>query len=168
MRLGILIAVSWLGVAAVGAFGQAVPTMGWVEEISLEPWGFRLKAKLDTGARTSSLQDEEIERFECDEEEWIRFTIEVETVDDDVRRVRVERPRIRTVRIERRDEDEHRPVVEMVICLAGELHRAEFTVTDRDHLIYPVLLGRRFLSEVAAVDPAREFLTEPDCGKRAE
>ena len=49
---------------------------GWVERVVLREAGFELKAKLDTGAETSSLDAVDIRRFKRGGESWVRFTIE--------------------------------------------------------------------------------------------
>ena len=47
--------------------------MGWLESIFIRPWNLRLTAKLDTGAKTSSLHADKIEHFSKNGEDWVRF-----------------------------------------------------------------------------------------------
>ena len=71
---------------------------GWIENATLEPWGVKVKSKLDTGALTSSLHARNIERFEKDGEEWVRFEVNVEDQDEDEKVSRkFERPLYRDV-----------------------------------------------------------------------
>ena len=49
---------------------------GWLEYVVLEPWDIKLRAKLDTGAKTSSLHALNIERFIRDGQSWVRFNTE--------------------------------------------------------------------------------------------
>ncbi len=51
---------------------------GWVEKSTLVPWGVELKTKLDSGALTSSLHATDVESFEKDGDDWVRFTVNVE------------------------------------------------------------------------------------------
>ena len=73
--------------------------------------------------------------------------------------------RVRTVSIVRHDGSrQSRPVVLMQICMAGLLLNTEVSLIDRSEFVYPLLLGRKALAEVALVDPGSTFLTSPDCG----
>lgn len=134
--------------------------MGWVEQIVFIPLGSKLKAKLDTGAETSSLHAKEIERFEKEGEKWVRFVVEVERKDKKVERFPLELPLIRDVIIKRhRGKSQRRPVVSLKFCLNGKAYEAQFSLVDRSRLNYPVLFGRRFLKDVALVDSSKTFLT---------
>ena len=70
-------------VTASAATTEIRHVFGWVENATLEPMGARVKAKLDTGALTSSLHALNVERFEKDGEEWVRFKVKVEDQKDD-------------------------------------------------------------------------------------
>lgn len=146
--------------------------LGWIEWLVLEPAGIRVKAKLDTGANTASLHGENIEPFEHDGEEWVRFDVpiaevrDVEEADDTpaFRGLRIERPVSRDVLIKRHDaKSQRRFVVELPFCINGREHTAEFSLTDRGDFNYPVLLGRRFMAEVIVVDPAETFIAREAC-----
>lgn len=139
--------------------------MGWIEYVVIEPWGVRVKAKLDSGAKTSSVYADDITHFEKDGKNWVRFTVAFKRKNtDEIQRMMVERPLVRNVRIKRHGHfHEERPVVTMRFCLNGESHEAEFTLANRKHFLYPVLLGRHFLKDVALIDPAANFLTNSKC-----
>lgn len=132
--------------------------MGWLESIFVKPWNRRLTAKLDTGAKTSSLHADKIEHFNRDGEPWVRFTLE----DIEDRRqdpVRVEKPLVRTAYIKSHQrQSSKRDVVMMNICKNGRDYEAEFNLVDRSNFNYPVLLGRAFLKDVALVDANATFL----------
>ncbi len=147
--------------------------MGWVEYVRIEPVDFFVKAKLDTGAKTSSMHAEDIETFKKNGDTWVRFTFEskdykdLETNDKvEERRITFERKRVRKVVIKRHNSDyQERHVVEMELCINGKVHKEQFSLIDRSRFLYPVLLGRRALKDIALVDASETFLTTPDCGK---
>ncbi|ADJ28786.1 ATP-dependent zinc protease [Nitrosococcus watsonii] len=134
--------------------------MGWVEPVVFIPWGVELKAKLDSGAKTSSLHAEHIVRFKKGDEEWVRFALAVEIKGKEIKQFQMEQPLVRDVLIKRhRGSAKRRPVVNLKLCLNGKHHRVQFSLVDRSQLNYPVLLGRRFLRKVALIDPGKTFLT---------
>lgn len=145
-------------------FAADRPVFGWVEKTTLEPWGVELKAKLDSGALTSSLHAEDVEIFEKDDDEWVRFTVDVEdeSTGENVEKT-FEKPRYRKVIIRGAGGEDRRPVVLMNVCLGGTIYEEQFTLNDRSDMIYPVLLGRRTLSHLGYLDVTRTFTHDPDC-----
>lgn len=139
-------------------------TLGWVEYVTLEPWGVRMKAKLDTGAKTSSLHAENVRRFERSGDNWVSFNFTYETDDGETRTINIERPIRRNALIKQHsDSVERRAVVNMDICINGEEHTEQFTLVDRSRFIYPVLLGRRALRDIALVDAGDTFMSTQKC-----
>ena len=137
---------------------------GWIEKISLVDPSVTLKAKLDTGAKTSSIHATNVEEFRRDGKRWMRFDLVLTDVDDKPHTVRMDRPKARRVAIKHTDgEHDRRAVVELDICFDGRRHTAEFTLADRSDYIYSVLLGRQFLAGIAVVDPGATFLTQASC-----
>jgi hypothetical protein len=132
---------------------------GWREWVQLVdvgiPW---IKAKLDTGARTSSLHAYKIKVFERDGDEWVRFRVRpwqesaedetlVELPVHDRRRVRSSSGHV-----------EERLVVRMRVALIGREVLAEVTLTNRDAMGFRMLIGREALRRGFAVDAGRSFL----------
>jgi hypothetical protein len=132
--------------------------MGWLESIYIKPWNRRFTAKLDTGAKTSSLHADKIEHFSKNGEDWVRFTLE-DIEDRKQPPIQVEKALVRTAIIKSHGANaSKRDVVMMTICKNGKDYQAEFNLADRGNFNYPVLLGRSFLKGVALVDAEETFL----------
>lgn len=134
--------------------------MGWLETVFLQPINLRVTAKLDTGAKTSSVHAGKVERFERDGVPWVRFAF---IAGEDKKSLLIERPLVRTAIIkERQSRSSTRDVVKLTICKNGKYYETEFTLNDRSNFNYPILLGRSFLAEVALVDSSSTFLYKAD------
>lgn len=137
---------------------------GWVEEGRLLPEGVTVKAKLDTGALTSSLDARELASFDKNGEQWVRFTVEVK--DSDTGQpvsIPFERRVERNVKVRGAGGAERRPVVLMQMCIGNQLLDEQFSLNDRGDMLYPVLIGRRTLEHLGAVDVSRTFTHKPSC-----
>jgi hypothetical protein len=116
-----------------------------------------LKAKIDTGARTSSLHAFDLERFDRDGTEWVRFEIhpwQRTTVDGVVAEARVSA--WRPVRSSSGNIDE-RPVVTTTMVIAGTSVTAEVTLTRRDEMGFRMLIGREAIRTRFVVDPGASY-----------
>jgi len=135
--------------------------VGGREKVLLTDLGVTLDARIDTGATTSSLDARDIESFERDGENWVRFKLYDPDMDE---MVELERKRARRVRITQSntEESESRPVVEMRMTLGSLTQPAEFTLSDRSHLTNPILIGRNVLRDMMIVDVGLEFTLKPD------
>ena len=143
-------------------------TYGWVEFSKIQPWGIKVKAKLDSGALTSSMQAEDIEEFERGDENWVRFTLEVEDeASGEVVSKIVEKPLYRDFNAIGAGGTDHREVVLMKICMGNAIYEEQFSLEDRDNMIYPVLLGRRTIQALGNIDVTRTFVNDPHCGDNA-
>jgi hypothetical protein len=135
--------------------------LGWIENAQLPDPGLELKAKLDTGAETSSLDARVLKKFRKAGKRWVRFAvIDRERGEEFV----MVRERIRTIGVVQHDGSRQtRPVVMLEICIAGQLLNTEVSLIDRSEFNYPLLLGRSALASFALVDAGNTFLTQPDC-----
>ncbi len=128
--------------------------VGDVEDVRFENIDIVLRARIDTGASTSSLDARDIGSFERDGDRWVRFTV---LDPDSGEPIVLERPRSRRVRILQAtaDEPERRPVVELRVTLGDNTQTAEFTLSNRSNLEYPVLIGRNILRDLMVVDVSK-------------
>ena len=117
-----------------------------------------IKAKIDTGARTSALHAFEISEFERDGEPWVRF--KVKPWQDSQEDARVVECRIHDRRAVRSSSGhkQNRIVVKLRLILAGREVVAEVTLSNRDKMGFRMLIGREALRRGFVVDPARSFL----------
>ncbi|MFO7578614.1 MAG: ATP-dependent zinc protease [Nitrosomonas halophila] len=143
---------------------DALKILGWVEFVRLEPWGLKTRARLDTGANTSSMSARDIHVFKKNGKRWAKFTFDFKTAKDE-RSIEIEQPLVRLVKIKQHSgPPQERPVVSMDICLADEVRSVEFSLIDRRALNYPILLGRKALAGYALVDSANAYLSKAGCG----
>lgn len=137
------------------------PVVGWREWVALPELGIdRIKAKVDTGARTSSLHAFGLERFERDGRPMVRFEAHPLQRDSSVTvPVEVELVDRRKVRSSTGTQT-LRPVIETDLGLMGERWPIEITLIRRDLMGFRLLLGRQALRKRVLVDPGRSFLTD--------
>ncbi len=119
-----------------------------------------IKAKIDTGARTSAIHARNVTKFIHNGQEWVRFTVlpwQSSTRDPVQLEARLEDTRwIRSSNGQR----EFRPVVLLSVQIAGVSQVVEFTLSHRPQMGFRVLIGRQALRGHFQVDPAQSYLGE--------
>lgn len=133
--------------------------IGWREWVALPDLGVeRIKAKVDTGARTSALHAFRIEGFERDGRPWARFDVHPNQRST-AGAIVSEAPLVdrRAVRSSS-GRAEHRWVVRTTLEIGGVRWPIELTLTRRDAMGFRMLLGRQALRGRALVDPGRSWL----------
>lgn len=134
--------------------------IGWREWLALPDLGIQaIKAKVDTGARTSALHTFGLEPFEKDGTLKVKFTvhplqrrkdIEVSCVADVVDRRRV---------TSSAGQSEMRYVIQTTVALGEIRWPIELTLTNRRSMRFRMLLGRAAITGRLLVDPAKSYLT---------
>jgi hypothetical protein len=133
--------------------------MGWREWVALPDLGIaRIKAKIDTGARSSAIHAFNLKRFERDGAHWVRFAIHphqssargevvVEAPVLEYRRVRTSGGHV-----------SNRPVIVTTVAWGGHAWKVELTLAARDAMGFRMLLGRQAIRGRMVVDPGESFL----------
>jgi hypothetical protein len=133
---------------------------GWVEYAVIFPNNIKIKAKLDTGARHSSLNATHIDEFERDGAKWVRF----EVINWKGLTERFEARVIRIAKIKQHGtESTMRPVIRLGICLGNVYKEVEVNLEDRSKFNYQMLIGRSYLKGSILVDASATFTVEPLC-----
>ncbi len=137
-------------------------TVGWREWVALPGLELHaIKAKVDTGARTSALHAFDIEHYTENGMEMLRFLIHpIQKNRDFYIECRAPLKDKRQV-TDSGGHREMRYVIETLIVIDKYSYPIELTLTDRDTMRFRMLLGREALKERIIVDPAASFL----CGK---
>lgn len=138
--------------------------LGEKEWVKVDTIGVVAKARVDTGATTSSISAVNIKPFERDGKKWVKFRLAHDNKESGVLESRV----VRTVRIIQSSAEgyDRRYVVSLPITIGDVTENTEFTLRDRQHLNYPVLLGRTYLKGTAIVDVSRKYVQpKPDSEK---
>lgn len=143
--------------------GVAVPhptiVAGWREWVTLPGAGVEwIKAKLDTGARSSSIHAFGVQELTRDGEDWVRFSIrpwqrsEEDTVEHECR--------VHDRRLVRSSSghSEERYVVLMDLRLVDRTVTAEVTLSSRDEMGFRMLVGREALRQGFLVDSHRSYV----------
>lgn len=127
--------------------------IGESEVIHLPDFSAPFEARIDTGATTSSIEAVDVKTFERDGRKWVRFRITTRSGDEGKN---YELPVARTVRIKQHNSEALERISVMLTFRMGHLTlEREFTLAERGHFNYPVLIGRNIISGLAAVDPSR-------------
>ncbi|MGJ8723727.1 MAG: ATP-dependent zinc protease family protein [Roseibacillus sp.] len=128
---------------------------GWKEWVKVGTKADVMRAKLDSGARTSSLHAEGIEEFERDGREWVRFTMR-DPDEKDSKSILIKAPVQRVAKVKNTDGTmERRFVVELGFSMGDRQLREEFNLNDRTGMTCPVLIGRNALRHLGYVDCSR-------------
>jgi hypothetical protein len=139
-----------------------LPLIGWREWLALPQLGLpAIKAKIDTGARSSSLHIASIEEYQRDGRTWLRFALAPG-------RRRANLVMCEALAHDRRevtDSGGHttaRWFIRTVVCLAGASWEAEINLTNRRDMLFPMLLGRSALRGRFRIDPDLTYV----CGRQ--
>lgn len=136
-------------------------TVGWIERVKVYPGGITVRAKLDTGAKTASLDCACIQPIEKENgEKWVSFKVtnfRGETI-------AFERKIERIAKIKRHYGGvQERYVVRMGVCLKNTYRETEVNLVDRSGFNYQMLIGRKFLKGQFLIDPDAIATSKPDC-----
>ena len=142
--------------------GEAI-TLGYIEDVSLGTRALEMKAKLDTGADTSSVYARDVKIYKKGEKDhWVRFRL----IGKNGRSIRYDQNVIRFVHIKtKKGGSIRRPVIHLPLCVGGVSGLAEINLADRTEFNYDVLIGREFLAHRILVDSGQTFLADEPCAR---
>ncbi|WP_086734837.1 ATP-dependent zinc protease [Erythrobacter colymbi] len=139
--------------------GRSPPmVVGWRELVSLPDLGLSgIPAKIDTGARTSSLHAHVLEDFQREGERFVRFAVDwdgqrhlCEAIHVDVRGI-----------TSSNGDQQTRFVIKTPLSIGNVTFRAEISLADRSQMQFPMLIGRTALRRRMVVDSGHSWLQSP-------
>lgn len=133
--------------------------IGWREIVALPNLGIsEIKAKIDTGARSSALHAFHIQKFQHDNQEMIRF--QIHPYQRDSKQTVTTEAKLLEYREIRNSggEAQLRPVILTNVELGGKQWEIELTLTNRDVMGFRMLLGRQAVRNRFLVDPGKSFI----------
>lgn len=164
--MGSALVLIFVAIAAItagdGAAAAEKLVVGWVEKVRIFPGDLEVHAKMDSGAKTSSLNAPDLRMSTRDGADWVSFSVTN-------RRGMTQRFEERVIRISkiRRHGGDYqlRPVIMLGVCVGPIYQETQVNLTDRNDFNYQMLIGRRFMTDQLVVDPGRTFLARPTCSR---
>ena len=134
---------------------KLLPPVGWRELVDLPGIGLTsIPAKIDTGARTSSLHARVLEDFEREGQHYVRFAVDWDDIAHEGEAVRVDLRGITSSN----GETQNRYVIKTPLRIGNVEFRAELSLADRSDMKFPMLVGRTALRRRFVVDSGRSWL----------
>ncbi|NRD73933.1 ATP-dependent zinc protease [Shewanella sp. VB17] len=132
--------------------------LGSVEKVFVEEVKANFNTRIDTGAESSSLDARNIILFERDGKQWVRY--DVFTLGEKAPAQTFESKVERFIRI-KQDADsqaDRRPVIHAHLQIGKYTAETDLNLVDRSHLDFPLLLGRKFMQDIAVVDVGQTYI----------
>jgi len=133
--------------------------IGSIEACDLPEIGINnLQVRIDTGAKTSSLHVDNLEKYTEQGKPWVRFDIHPDVYD--IKKVTSCKAALHDVRSIKSSNgtSEVRYVIKTLMRLGDQSWPIEITLTNRSDMSYLMLLGRQGMGKKVLVNPAKSFL----------
>jgi hypothetical protein len=136
------------------------PVLGWREWVQLPALGIdKIKAKIDTGARTSALHAFSLRPFTENGKDRVHFDIHPLQHNTDLIITCTADIIDKRLVTDSGGHTEERFVIETPIIIAGQTWSIEITLTERENMLFRMLLGRSAIRKRFMINPARSFVT---------
>lgn len=131
--------------------------VGAVESTWFPQLKLTFNARIDTGATTSSIDARDVEPFERDGADWVRFDL-INPATGETTPTEQKISRWVLIRQSSSDKLQRRPVVALQVIIGGVSQTAEFNLSDREGMDFAVLIGRNVLKDLMVVDVSKKHI----------
>ncbi len=134
-------------------------TVGAVEKVKVNTFKLTFKAKIDSGAKISSMNALDMKKFERDGKKWVRFAV---LHPETGKKVFYELPIVRTKVIKQLSgKYQERPVVSLRLSIGNIKNEpVDVTLSDRTGYLYQLLIGRNFMYDRMLIQVGKVFIVE--------
>ncbi|MCL1142606.1 ATP-dependent zinc protease family protein [Shewanella gaetbuli] len=132
--------------------------LGEVESVYVDEVKTKFATRIDTGAESSSLDARNIVLFERNGDQWVRFDVLTNGPDKPANTFESKVERMVRIKQDADSEDDRRPVIHAHLKIGKYSAETDLNLTDRSHLDYPLLLGRKFMKDIAVVDVGQIYI----------
>jgi hypothetical protein len=137
---------------------QSQAILGWREWVTLPELNLEhIKAKIDTGARSSALHAFAIEPYRKQNQRWVMFAIHPEQNNTELVIECHAAIKDRRMVSDSGGHKQRRYVIETQLLLGTAIISAEVTLTNRDSMLFRMLIGRTTLNDRFLIDPSASF-----------
>ncbi|NRB23949.1 ATP-dependent zinc protease [Shewanella sp.] len=132
--------------------------LGATENVYVDEIKASFKTRIDTGAESSSLDARNIILFERDGKQWVRFDVLTQGSDAPAETFESRVERFVRIKQESAEKSDRRPVIHAHLQIGKYKAETDLNLVDRSHLDFPLLLGRKFMQDIAIVDVGQTFI----------
>ncbi|WP_137226968.1 ATP-dependent zinc protease [Shewanella sp. MEBiC00475] len=132
--------------------------LGEVESVYIDEVKAKFATRIDTGAESSSLDARNIVLFEREGIQWVRFDVMTNGIDQPGNTFESKVERFVRIKQDADMGDDRRPVIHAHLKIGKYAAETDLNLTDRSHLEYPLLLGRKFMKDIAIVDVGQSYI----------
>lgn len=132
--------------------------LGQVEYVYIDELKASFDTRIDTGAVSSSLDARNIVLFERDGNQWVRFDVYTDGKNAKPKTFESKVERFVKIKQDPKNQDDRRPVIKAHLQIGKYSAETDLNLTDRSHLEYPLLLGRKFMKDIAIVDVGQSYI----------
>lgn len=136
--------------------------LGEVESVFIDELKAKFATRIDTGAKSSSLDARNIVLFEREGVQWVRFGVVTNNADQPENTFEFKVERFVRIKQDADSDDDRRPVIHAHLKIGKYAAETDLNLTDRSHLDYPLLLGRKFMKDIAIVDVGQIYIHGKD------
>ncbi len=132
--------------------------LGATENVYVDEFKTSFKTRIDTGAESSSIDARNIILFERDGKQWVRFDILTQSHDAPAETFESRVERFVRIKQDANEKDDRRPIIHAHLQIGKYKAETDLNLVNRSYLDFPLLLGRKFMQDIAIVDVGQAYI----------